>query len=645
MRSTPLVATLIALLLWGLSAADDVPRHNPRLWKDSSGSFQVRARLIEYTDDAVRLEKADGREITVPLAKLSQADREYVEKVEADAKAAAESGLAPPPERRGLRLRKPSASAGDVRALPGDGPVVDAATALVEGRFDPDPADPAPVPETGTVSVCKPDFMEKISAPKPADAACSKLLVSVGNSQSNSQRGRIFLVDWKTRGAELVWEVSKTLELIDIDTESGRAVWMEGMDILGRGGELVMAEGLATGDGKTLFRRTLPGAGGPGFQPRVSWGRLVSPSHLLAIIEHHLVLWDLPAARVVWRLEPKMGGVKPAVSPTGTAVAVPLKHGVAVIETASGKVLRRFEEGISEPSMAFDPTGTKLAMCSDNLFRVWDLVADTIVAEGVTTEQLGNADVAWVGPRSLLAGVGQVIDTELGMTVWQYALPKGRPQVAAGRVWLAGEFGSCEVSALEIPHLPVGYVVGGILAGGEKSLVMGPGSTVSIAVDNRLGPAVQIDEAAIRRGIADACQKAGWLVQDGAPVVLLARLERSPPQQLQFHDHRNAGAVTTATMQPFKADFEIRRGDDLLWTRGTRNHAPSLLFLRDGETVQQALTKLERPDPDFFSRLHLPRRIPRADGPYQPGFSTLQAGKWSDTKLVRPRAQPPGATP
>lgn len=645
MRPAALRAVLVVLLLSGFAAGDDdAPQRKLRLWKDASGSFQVRARLLERVDDAVRLEKADGKEITVPLAKLSQADRDYLDKLAAEAKAAAELGVAPPPERQGLRRRKPSESAGDVRPLPGDGPVVDPASARVEGRFDPDPADPAPVADTGSVSVCPTDAYDKVSMPKPVDAACRRLLVSVGRhviTEPNAARGRIFLVDWTERRAEMVWEVPKKLELIDYDPDSGRSVHVEGMDGLGHGGELVVAEGMASGEGKVLFRRTLPGAGKPGFQPTVSWGRLVSASHLLAILDNHLVLWDLPAARVVWRVEATMTGAPPAVSPTGAATAIALDNGVAVLETATGKVLRRFDEPRARPVVAFDPTGTKLAMCEDNRFRVWDLVADTIVAEGVTTEHLGNSKLVWVGPRTFLASFGQAIDTELGMAVWQYALPQGDPLSAAGRVWYAGGSLGCEVTALEIPHLPVGYVVGAILAGGEGSLVMGPGSAVSIAVDNRLGPAVPIDEAAIRRGIAEACGKAGWTVQEAAPVVLVARLERGAVQQLKFRDQRAGGAITTASMQPFKADFEIRRGNELLWTRGTQNFPPFMLFLRDGESVQQAVTKLERPDPDFFSRLHLPPRIPRTDGPYQPGFSMLRDGKWSDSQRVKPAPASP----
>jgi hypothetical protein len=41
--------------------------------------FSVSAILLEIQGENIRLEKADGKIISVPLAKLSQADQTYVQ--------------------------------------------------------------------------------------------------------------------------------------------------------------------------------------------------------------------------------------------------------------------------------------------------------------------------------------------------------------------------------------------------------------------------------------------------------------------------------------------------------------------------------------------------------------------------------------
>jgi hypothetical protein len=50
-----------------------------RNWTDSTGRFQRRAGYIEHDDETVRLVREDGREITAPLNRLSEKDREWLE--------------------------------------------------------------------------------------------------------------------------------------------------------------------------------------------------------------------------------------------------------------------------------------------------------------------------------------------------------------------------------------------------------------------------------------------------------------------------------------------------------------------------------------------------------------------------------------
>jgi hypothetical protein len=52
-----------------------------RQWTDNSGTFKVTARLILVLDGSVRLLKETGRTTTVPFARLSAADRQYVTEI------------------------------------------------------------------------------------------------------------------------------------------------------------------------------------------------------------------------------------------------------------------------------------------------------------------------------------------------------------------------------------------------------------------------------------------------------------------------------------------------------------------------------------------------------------------------------------
>ena len=67
----------------GLPNRAQPKRPKTRTWHDRGGKFTVTARLLRVTDANVVLLREDGKEITVPLEKLSDADQKYAE----DAKA------------------------------------------------------------------------------------------------------------------------------------------------------------------------------------------------------------------------------------------------------------------------------------------------------------------------------------------------------------------------------------------------------------------------------------------------------------------------------------------------------------------------------------------------------------------------------
>lgn len=53
-----------------------------RTWTDITGKFKIRATLVKLESDKVTLKKESGDEVTLPLTKLSQTDREYLRRVE-----------------------------------------------------------------------------------------------------------------------------------------------------------------------------------------------------------------------------------------------------------------------------------------------------------------------------------------------------------------------------------------------------------------------------------------------------------------------------------------------------------------------------------------------------------------------------------
>ncbi|MCH7726533.1 MAG: hypothetical protein IH991_08660, partial [Planctomycetes bacterium] len=66
--------TLCLLLLIVTSVATA----EPRTWTDSTGTYKVQAEFVEFKDGNAVLLREDGRKVSVPVAKLSKADQDFV---------------------------------------------------------------------------------------------------------------------------------------------------------------------------------------------------------------------------------------------------------------------------------------------------------------------------------------------------------------------------------------------------------------------------------------------------------------------------------------------------------------------------------------------------------------------------------------
>ncbi|KAJ6258684.1 hypothetical protein Dda_6733 [Drechslerella dactyloides] len=67
----------------GRTATNDKPKPNAknvRTWTDRSGTFKVDAEFLNLRDGVIHLHKINGVKIAVPVAKMSKADLEYVER-------------------------------------------------------------------------------------------------------------------------------------------------------------------------------------------------------------------------------------------------------------------------------------------------------------------------------------------------------------------------------------------------------------------------------------------------------------------------------------------------------------------------------------------------------------------------------------
>ncbi|MCH8043473.1 MAG: hypothetical protein IID44_07120 [Planctomycetes bacterium] len=87
------MARLILCLAIVISAAASTHAAT-RTWTDDTGRFKVDAELVSVSDGKVKLKRADGRVVELPVARLSAADQKFLKSAEAAAKTPGEAALA-----------------------------------------------------------------------------------------------------------------------------------------------------------------------------------------------------------------------------------------------------------------------------------------------------------------------------------------------------------------------------------------------------------------------------------------------------------------------------------------------------------------------------------------------------------------------
>ena len=85
---------IVVLVLASLRGA----RAEMRTWSDATGKFKIDAEYVELAAGKVKLKTKDGKTMTIPMEKLSPADRKFVnDLVAAAAAAAAQASSGPGP--------------------------------------------------------------------------------------------------------------------------------------------------------------------------------------------------------------------------------------------------------------------------------------------------------------------------------------------------------------------------------------------------------------------------------------------------------------------------------------------------------------------------------------------------------------------
>jgi hypothetical protein len=340
-----LLATCLMLTSYPHANAQDAGTER-RLWSDATGKFQIDAVMLDHTDKAVRLQKSDGRVITVPLAKLSQKDQEFLASLKPKQESNPFAGGEVPVMNGKIAAVGENLNAlvnfrcDDVQPLPDQGIELQVGGAAPPAALSPDPGLPLPKLRPFSARVADTDAYDKLQPAVILDSSAGLFAISIGRHKSNdteNRRGRVMLTRMGSPQSSAAIDAVDTIDVLDHHQPSDRTLAVIGKDNLYRGGELCLLESLKLGDATVRLRRSLPGIDKPGFKPQVEWARLVGPDHAMVRVNDVLYCWNL----VDNQLKYKVPGVKgnPCLSPGGKYMAIPQNGKAAIVATPTGETL------------------------------------------------------------------------------------------------------------------------------------------------------------------------------------------------------------------------------------------------------------------------------------------------------------------
>ncbi len=568
-----------------------------RFWSDESKKFRIRAAAIGLKEGYVLLHKDDGSEISVPVSKLCSADQRILKTSQAK--------LGPPvPELPALS--EFSRQSAGFSASWSDASDLSAVAA------DPPPSF-ASVPMRG-VGFAKGHFFENLIRVEPIGGSDGWVVAGTvdGHGDMPSRILWASLAAGKLKRVQLL-PSGERLTAIDPGNRLLLSLNKEGprLTLWSADPTMVQAKPL-----KSWISVSEDNWGSWN-----NWAAIVAKNRVLHEWgRHQFVVWDTDTNSEAYRIDQEsFFSARPVLSPAKRYLALPEDKRVRVIEAASGQTLASLAiEGGSAAGVGFSPDGGKLAILTRSQLAVWSL-GSSGEPERFRADTIGtpfSATVEWVDDHSLLINRSVLYDTRHQLPVWNY---------------VAKTFEVKEDSYGEKTQTVLGgklcYSVE-VRSGSATNFIIGavelPGPGVREAVDSldpeslyviRSGHPVAIDvncgqyNASVKQSLLKQIADNGWVFDSESDTVLSAEMGRGKSQTIEYKSMQGGGGSQRATVTPYYSTMKITHKGNVAWQHGGGSGAPSVMFLKKGESAQARVNEMQKPYVGLFRDVDVPDKI------------------------------------
>ena len=606
-----------------------------RTWSDRTGKFKVDATIVRVDDDKVVLRRDDDKEITIPRAKLSDADQKFL----ADFKGG-----------KGRASEEPSSDAADEPAGKTEEPTI--------------PLEPTDLTTASQVTIAadapwtyKPEPSATRAPLKPVD------IVLLPPADIFEQPLRLLLVPSQKKAfAVFAWHSpgmrQTTYRVQECDLAKSKVVGKGdfGTSIapfaISDDGSLLLARSEGTGFGThgelRLYRRDgakaeplvawMPYrhhesphralAGGRnqpppdrpalGIEADVTWAEFLDEGHVITLNQPgELAVWTLPKVGPVYVAHLELGFAEPAFSPRRQYLAVPTKHGVAILQAATGEVAGVLDcdmTGFNGHRVAWSDDGTRLALVQDGRIRVWDLATRELTRDFPGAAQIMQS-CCWSGNKHLVVN-GLAIDVDRRIPVSHIPRAGADSEVLDGAVWQINRQ-SLQPRLTATPIFPKGFKDPAEGQTAEQLLAIKPGMEVAIEMPQGTTP----DFANAREEVVNQLTRNGMKIVPQSKLKLAGTMAPGETKTVKYQTfRRDQVADVKVVEQVLTLNYTL--DDQILWKHVNTLTAPTFVSMEKGETIQDAIARATKPDPKALSRVWIPAYIARTPEQVIKGLAT-----------------------
>lgn len=655
----PIVPVFLSVLFYLAPLQADEPKGPlsgfavPRQWSDKSGKFKIQARLKFANRDEIQLLKDDDKVVKVPFEKLSEPDQAFVDSFLKAEEALRKSGglsegsmdeeeenpfAGGKPSGKSSRSPLGASSSGSTsgalekRAVNAKGlkPLTITPTksfwSVPELRAFPEVAFEDQVHAT---PIAKPFFasMRAMAGGKSGNL----VLNSYQQGRSPEENYSRFVVIQAASGdASDVLELPEPWKLMALSPDGSRAA-------------AVRIEGFDKGNDVAIFKVSAQGLE-PEFQFTAgggSWDELhfvaFAPNQTLVTISQksNLTFWDLtgtPGPKALKRGSTG-GSMSALMSPAGEVMAMIMGNTLAMIDTATGKLVGCIRRDLPIAKIAISSDGQSLAIFHAFSIAIYSTKDGQEKKNFAVSEGNTQADVVWVGRHLMVGAIAY--DVERGVPVWTY---EGNPSARAtlGSYLISAFGGDKESTAtvFRIPHEEAIRASSSVDPSKIYSIV--PGDSVSVQYE--LNGVAPDQRQAIQQAVESKINELGWRVSPNSSNQMVVKVEQGKQAEAEYYTHNGFGPVPIfappgfGSGPPIKVQYvpwnhtiSIQSNGRQVFTAQYQRGAPNNLETKDGESTQQAVTRFCQPNADYFKNASIPPHMLKAEYQGGMGKSTMDA--------------------